>query len=230
MSRRGVHLLLCLSVAGSLVDSRPVTAEKWPCDDVYLSTDAQSEYVADLVCEAAVRAKAFLQSCGLVQTSAINIEVVESAIHPGFGECMALFDKRTGCLQVTDPGRLPLLLPENDARAALPPDILFASTITHELAHALLHQSAGAIAVGPTEQEFVANAMEMAVLDPHWRDVLLGANPAKPGGSVGLINQGIYALAPRVFANNAWQYFQREEIGCALVQKIAAGQFRFPVQ
>lgn len=213
--------LLAFSSAAGLTDV-------YQCGDPLFSARATTDELAEAVCIAAIEAKELLVSCGLTQTQAINIEVVDIAQHPSFGNCMALFDQQTGCIQVTDIQRLPSLIPAGDPRSALPPEVLFSAAIAHELAHALLQQTAGSIEIAATEQEFVANAFEMQSLDPKWRDLLLQANPVKPPGSLGLVHLGIYALDPRIFANNAWMVFDQEVMGCSLVRNIAQGNFRFP--
>jgi hypothetical protein len=203
-------------------------AEVVKCADPLLSADAANDDIANLVCSAAIQAKALFASCGLEQQEPITIQVVEAAMHPSFGTCLAIFDLRSGCLQVTDIAGLQALLPEGDPRATLPSEVLFAAAITHEMAHAVVQQAAGEIAIGGAEQEFIANAFEMASLDPSLRDVLLAADPVDPDGALSLVHLSIYALAPRVFANNAWALFDREEFGCSFVQKIVAGEYRFP--
>ncbi|THD84417.1 hypothetical protein E7811_01300 [Aliigemmobacter aestuarii] len=203
-------------------------AEIRVCDDPELTVAAESESLSAKVCAAAIGAKALIGSCGLEQRYPIHIAVVERAMHPSFGNCLAVFDQRTGCLQVSDIDGMPGLLADGDARRAMPPEALFAATITHEMAHALLQQSAGEVEIAATEQEFVANAFEMESLDPVWRDMLLATHPVPPQGSMSLVHISIYALEPRAFANNAWTLFHREEIGCSLIRKIADGKFRFP--
>lgn len=203
-------------------------ADEYRCSDPLLTASAPTAEVGDKVCTAATAAKDLLVSCGLTQTYTISIDVVDIAQHPIFGDCLALYDQRTGCLQVTDPHRLPTLLPQDDPRAGLPPEVLFAATITHEMAHALLQQTAAEREIAATEQEFVANALEMQSLAPEWRAHLLRSHPVNPPGSLGLVHLSIYALDPRAFANNAWMVFDQEVMGCSLVRNIAAGTFRFP--
>jgi hypothetical protein len=216
-----VAMCLVQSIGAAFAGSRD-------CDDPLLSVQAKSDDLVEMVCNAASAAKALLVSCGLEQTHPIDIEVVDAAQHPTFGDCMAVFDQRTGCLQLTDIDRLPLLLPAGDARSDLPPEVLFSATITHEMAHALLQQSAGDVQIAATEQEFVANAFEMQSFDPKWRDLLLQSHPIKPPGSLGLVHLSIYALDPRAFANNAWVVFDQDVMGCSLIKKISEGKFRFP--
>ena len=219
---------LLIPVAYLFLCSSSLLAEIRQCRDPLLSVQANSDEAAEIVCTAASAAKALMASCGLRQTHPINIEVVKAAKHPSFGDCLAVFDQRTGCLQVVDIDRLPALLMAGDPRSALPPEVLFSASITHEMAHALLQQSAGDIQIAATEQEFVANAFEMQSLEPKWRDLLLKSHPIKPPGSLGLVHLSIYALDPRAFANNAWMVFDQDVMGCSLIQKISEGRFRFP--
>lgn len=223
------NLSKALALLGGLVlISTSLRAEIVTCADPALLVDSEGEDMAGRVCAAAIAAKALLSECGLVQTAPIVTRVVDSAEHPTFGACAALFDLESGCIEVTGPDRLPALLPEGDARAELPPEVLFAAAITHEFAHVLVQQTAGEVNIGAAEQEFVANAFEMASLEPQWREMILSADPVDPHGAISLVHLSIYALAPRVFANNAWMLFDRPEFGCALVQKIVAGEYRFP--
>lgn len=207
--------------------SPALSAEVFACPDPLLTVQAGTAPLAERVCEAAA-AKALLLSCGLSQPDPIRVEVVPVAVHPGFGACVAVFDPGTGCLQVTEMERLATLLPATDARGGLPPEADFAPAIAHAMAHALVQQSAAGIVIVATEQEFVASAIETETLDPALRAILLEADPVAPGGALSLVHLGIYGLAPRAFANNAWLLFRREEMGCALIRAIVAGAFQFP--
>lgn len=210
-----------------MLSALPSSAVTRICQDALITVDANDDQQAETVCAAVASAKTLLGSCGLTQRTPIHVAVVERASHPSFGECMATFDVRSDCLQITEPGRLVGLLGDGDARSQLPKDVVFSAIIVHEMAHALVHHSSSERVVSPADQEFIANAFEMASIDPEWRDRLLAADPVNPSGDVGLVNAGIYVLAPRVFANNAWRLFQRDGNGCALVQKIILGTYSF---
>lgn len=217
-----------LTAVFALAAPAAALAEAAPCHDPDLRADAADAAIRARVCQAAMQAKALMTGCGLEQLYPINIAVVDRATHPSFGDCLAVFDQRTGCLSVTAMDQMPALLPPGDVRLDLPVDVLFAATIAHELAHALLQQTARGVAIAATEQEFVANAFEMEALDPVWRDRLLAANPVNPRGSMGLVHLSIYALDPRAFDNNAWTLFHQPELGCSFIAKIAAGKARLP--
>jgi len=198
------------------------------CGDPLIAVTAPDAALADLVCEAVTVAKTRLAACGLAQTSPIHISAVDRAMHPTFGACLATYTPGTASLQVTRPDQLSEVMVTNDARRALPPDILFTSLVLHELTHALVQQTAGAVEIGPGEHEFIANALEMDSLPERWRDVLLAARPIAPPGKADLVHPMIYALDSRAFANNAWVLFHAEGNGCDLVQRILTGAFRFP--
>ena len=70
--------------------------------------------------------------------------------------------------------RLPTLLPASDARAALPPEILFSASIAHELAHALLQQQAVVDSVEASDAEAGAEADHDALLETLARREIAG--------------------------------------------------------
>lgn len=206
----------------------PSFGDTLECDTVTLEFEPRHDAVAHAACGHVAKAKKLLADCGLVQHHPLTIKIAEQVDHPAYGQCLGYFDTANECLRIATPDGYAVLLSEKDARAHLPPDEVFASIIAHELTHAFLLQSHQGAELGAAEHEFLASAFEMATLDEKRRDVLLEANPIKSGGSMDLVNPGIYMLSPRAFANNAWLLFQREENGCALVRKITSGEFRFP--
>ena len=223
---RAVHgLALTVGLIGA---STNAYADTITCSEVSLTFEPRHALLAQAACEHLQKAKQLLAECGLEQHDALNVEIADRVDHPAYGQCLGYFDTGNNCLKIANPDAYTALLSEKDARAALPPDVVFASIITHEVTHALLMQAPGAKTLGAAEHEFLAAAFEMATMDAKWRDSLLKANPIKSGGSVGLVNPGIYALSPRAFANNAWLLFQKDGNGCDLVQRIVSGAFRFP--
>ncbi|MCV2868017.1 hypothetical protein OEW28_05195 [Defluviimonas sp. WL0002] len=217
-----------LSLGLFSVCPREAAAVELTCADPALSATARDAALAAKACTAGALAKRSLTACGLVQTRPIRIAVVEQAMHPGFGACLAIYDVRAGCLEITEPDRIAPMLAGKDARADLPAEEVFGALIAHELAHALVAQSAPGIRIGPAEQEFVANVFEMMSFLPRSRELLLSAHPVDPPGSLSVVHANVYVLAPRAFVNNAWRVFEAEGNGCALVQRIIAGEYRFP--
>jgi hypothetical protein len=220
--RRGMIIGLLAMAPGA------AAAVELACDDPRISVMARDEALARTACAAAEDARDLMATCGLVQQAPLKISVVRTARHPGFGTCLATYDKTSGCLEITElEGILPLL-EGKDARAALPPDVLFRAITAHELAHAFVAQSTAGVQIGPAEHEFIANVFEMMSFDPEWRELLLDAHPVDPPGALSVVHPTIYALSPRAFANNAWRVFQAKGNGCDLIQRIIAGKFLFP--
>ncbi|OYX45386.1 MAG: hypothetical protein B7Z02_02155 [Rhodobacterales bacterium 32-67-9] len=193
-------------------------AETLDCADGVFSISAESGDVAAATCTAATSALTALAECGLEPSRRVAISVVDVPMHPQLGACLGFFDTRAECIEAADPGHYAALLAEGDARHDLPVDIVLRGVVAHEVTHALAAQNADVAMIAPAEHEFVASVFEMNAYGEEARAALLAADPVRPKGSRGMVNSGIYAMAPRVFANNAWQLFQTAEDGCALIR------------
>lgn len=224
----GRHVLRGMVIGLLAMAPAAAAAVGLACDDPRITVEARDEALARTACAAAEDARALMATCGLTQQSPVQISVVQTARHPGFGTCLATYDKTTGCLEITEPEGILSLLEGKDARAALPPDVLFRAIMAHELSHALVAQSTVGVKIGPAEHEFIANVFEMMTLDPEGRELLLEAHPVDPPGALSVVHPTIYALSPRAFANNAWRVFEAKGNGCDLIQRIIAGKFLFP--
>lgn len=176
------------------------------------------------ICDAAAAIAPRLEACGLPFDAPLGIEVVPGTSHP-LGECLAAYDCAGDRVRITDPATWPGLLGPGEAYASLPPDVLLTALLTHETAHALAARAVPDLA--SVDQEYIAAAIELDVMDPSWRKVLTDAAPVALPPKESLISQGIYVLAPRKFATNAWQHFSLPENGCALVRDILAGETSF---
>ena len=108
---------------------RAVSAAEMTCADPGLSASARSAALAAEACAAGTEAKRSLTTCGLTQTQPIRIAVVEQAMHPSFGACLAVYDVRAGCLEITEPERIAPMLAGRDARADLPAEEVFDALI-----------------------------------------------------------------------------------------------------
>jgi hypothetical protein len=164
--------------------------------------------------------------CGLVQTRPVAVEVVADISHP-IGECLSYFDCALDVIRITEPGTFRAVLQADDPYSRLPVDVLLASLLAHELAHALTAQTAGARQIDIVDQEYIAAALEIEQMDEAWREVLVRAAPVSLPPKPGLIDIWIYGMSPRKFATNAWQHFRLEGNGCGLVAQILAGDFSF---
>lgn len=219
-----------LGAAAAPLDAGP--SEAVACADEALSVDASLPEVAALACGYAIQAKARLVACGLRQTRPVEIFLVDR-FDEGIENCLAYYDCTDGAVRVTDPAALEARLPDDHPYRVLPTEVVLQALISHELAHALLDQTRrGADGREPAfvDQEYVAAAMELDLLDERWRTALIDAAPVSLPPREGLISALIYAFEPRKFATNAWQFFAAEPDGCARVRRIAEGTFSFADQ
>ncbi|MBC7140825.1 MAG: hypothetical protein H5U18_01455 [Rhodobacteraceae bacterium] len=100
--------------------------------------------------------------------------------------------------------------------------------VAHEVAHALVAQTVDAARIAPADHDFLAAVFEMDAYGEAARTPLLAADPVRPKGSRDMVNPGICAPAPRVFANNAWELFRAADDGCAMIRDIPGGQVSLP--
>ena len=199
------------------------------CDDGSFSVDAEAPEDAHLACRIAGDAKSVIEACGLIQTRPIRIELVAELAH-GFDACLGAWDCREGVIRVVAPDRLAGTGTLEPPYSLLPTEVLFRALIAHELAHALLSQSAVGVDPAFVDHEYVAAVMELETMAPEWREVYVAAAPVGLPPKPGLISGTIYRFAPRQFAVNAWQFFRAEPDGCARIRDIAAGRFTFSAE
>jgi hypothetical protein len=191
-----------------------------------LTVDTDDADLAGTICEMAAGIVDDLASCGLRQTTPLTIEVVGTFSHP-IGECLAYFDCGLDLVRITHPSLYGELLESDVIYARLPPEIALRALLTHELTHALLEHATGEGDIALVDHEYVAAAMELELMEPEWRDVVIASAPVSLPPKPGLIDMMIYGFAPRRFAVNAWQHFSLPENGCDLVQRIAEGEVTF---
>lgn len=212
-------LFFCMSVS-------PTFGGPLPCSASMFMVDAKEDAMANHLCAMATEIRGKLESCGLKQSRPLKIEMVAEIVHP-LGKCMAYFDCEYDLVRVTDPSAWHLLLEEHQSYAKLPVEVTLRAVLTHEIAHALVIQTAGDRKVSMVDQEYIAAAMEIEFMDDVWRNLLLAATPMELPPKEGLIDIWIYGFAPRKFGVNAWQHFNLPENGCSLVQKIVEGDASF---
>ena len=212
-------LLACMSAI-------PATGEPSRCPDTLFTVDADSEAMTRQLCTMATAIRGRMEACGLRQDRTITIEVVDGVSHP-LGNCLAYFDCEFDLVRVTDPDFYDVVMSGDQPYAALPADVTLEALVTHELAHALVTQTAGERRVPMVDQEYIAAAMELEFMDAKWRAVLISQAPVDLPPKEGLIDIWIYGFAPRKFGVNAWQHFSLPENGCSLVQDLVGGAASF---
>lgn len=212
---------ICAALASLLVSSTNAD-DLQTCSDRQFSVEAPNDELLETLCHAAPSIRDTLSDCGLTQTRPLTIKVVEELSHK-IGNCLAWFDCDHDSIRLTNPTRYPEVIEQDSPYATLPPDVLLENALTHELVHALITQSANGREVSLIDHEYIAAALELELMEPQWRDVLISAAPVSLPPKTGLIDIWIYGLEPRKFATNAWQHFSLPQNGCGLVERIVQG-------
>ncbi len=190
------------------------------------SVEGRDDWMSAQLCSLASSVRDALGTCGLVQSRPVAIEVVDDLRHP-MGDCLASYDCDEEVIRLTSPDSFRGALDPDALYARLPEDVLTKALLTHEMAHAFATQAAGERRIDIVDQEYIAAAMELHLMEPRYRAVILDAAPVDAPPSETLIDIWIYGFSPRRFAVNAWRHFQEPENGCALVRRIVAGEASF---
>lgn len=203
-----------------------VVAEPTSCAGADVSVDADDSEITAKICEMVPKIRERLGNCGLEQRRSLTIVVVNELSHP-MADCAAYFDCEYDLIRLTSPDFYSGFFEDQTAYAQLPTEVTMKSLLTHELAHALATQSAGNRRLDTVDQEYIAAAMELDLMEPQWRKVVLDAHPVSLPPKEGLVDIWIYGFVPRKFAVNAWNHFRQPEHGCQLIRRIVAGEMSF---
>ncbi|RYH12018.1 DUF6639 family protein [Tropicimonas sp. IMCC6043] len=216
------HLVILVSaIAATAVCA---TGEPLPCVDPLFRVEARDSATHERICAAAVEARRATSVCGLPQEGPLDIVTIEApAVTMGLS--LATFDSSAGLIRILEPERLRDHLSDSGAYAALPADVVFRALLTHEFAHAALHQALAGRQVPPVDHEYVANALEVAAMAPEVREMLLEKVGVEPPVSAETIDIFLYAIAPRRFA--AQSYLYHVDRDCAPIEGILDGSFSF---
>lgn len=201
-------------------------AQPMRCEDPGYAVTSADPDLSRRVCREAADIGGRLAACGLVSSETVVIEITDVPGHLPIN-CLAYYDCEHDVVRVTDPALFPDLLAPDNPYAQLSPEAVLRALLTHEVSHVLVARAAAPRSVSIIDQEYVAAAMELDLLDPGARAALLEASPTPDPPSAGLIDIWIYGLEPRKFAANAWQHFALPENGCDLVRRIVDGKFSF---
>lgn len=196
------------------------------CPAPGLRVGAKDAALSAGLCAMAATIRDELEDCGLAQHRPLSIEVEDRPAHP-MGGLLAYFDSRYDLIGLTDPAIYATLFAPDHPYARLPAHVTVRALLTHEMAHALAAQSAGARQLNVVDQEYIAAAMQLEQMAPAWRKVFEAATRADFPPEEKLIRIGIYGFAPRKFELNAWRHFRMPGHGCALIRRLVAGEASF---
>lgn len=211
----------------SVVAPSPMFGRSLPCADPMFAVHGNGDEMTQELCTMATEIRSQLEGCGLKQYRALTVEIVNEISHP-LSNCLAYFDCEYDLVRIADPSTWEeYFLERDEAYASLPAEVTLRALMTHEITHALVTQAAGDRQVPLVDQEYIAAAMELELMEKKWRDVLLKVSPVNLPPKEGLIDIWIYGFAPRKFGVNAWQHFSLPENGCGLVHRLIEGEASF---
>jgi len=190
-----------------------------------LAVEADDEELVARLCEVAIPLREAITACGLKQNRVVTVEVVARLTEP-FGTCLGHFDGASDRIRLVDPAAYPDVMIAGTVYDLFPQEVVVRLLLAHEMAHALAYQASGG-RVGILDQEYIAAAMELELMAPDWRDLLIEAAPVSGPPQGGMIDIGIYAMAPRKFAVDAWRLFRLPGNGCELIRRIIDGEASF---
>lgn len=184
-----------------------------------LSVSSEDDALIAGLCETAERIKAKLEDCALEQISPITISVLPN---PPFAleSCLARYKCEEERIEIAAPEKLRSVLLPDSPYAKIPVEDLFDSLIAHEMAHAFFSQMGCVEDECFADQEFVAYAMQFALLPRESRRKVVDAFPDMGPVDPAEFNPFILYAAPVRFGVRAWSYFSAPGNGCALVQRI----------
>ncbi len=215
-----------MAISLSLAAAATALANPTVCSEPSFSVQARDMQLTERLCAMASDIRDRLAECGLSQTRPLTIEIAEELSHP-VDTCLAYFECEFDLVRITDPAAYGSLLDDDPSYAALPAEVTLRALLTHEIAHALVAQTAGDRPVSMVDQEYIAAAMELELMEERWREVMIAANPVSVSPTEGLIDIWIYGFSPRQFAVNAWRHFSLPPNRCSLVRRIVDGRESF---
>ncbi|AHM03800.1 hypothetical protein roselon_01415 [Roseibacterium elongatum DSM 19469] len=208
-----------------LLAAVPGSAQPVACPTGTLTVDAGSDALRGSLCQSAETLLARLADCGLPQQRPINIVEVDTVAHP-FADCLAAYDCAFDRIRLVVRDDYGDLVAADDPYMSFPPEVLIHTLLSHELTHALIEQNSADREVPLIDHEYIANALELELMDPAWRQTILDhAMLDRPSDS--RIDIWIYRMSPRRFAANAWLHFRQADNGCALIGRLLSGEVSF---
>lgn len=179
------------------------------------------------ICATATAARDGVRVCGIEQSAPLDV-IISDTVKFAAGHALAAYDCRSNSIAILAPDLMVEGLAEEDGYSGLSPEQLFRSVLTHEMAHALLHQTLDGCRVANVDHEYVANALELAAMPDEQREQLIDAVGLKWEVTPQMISLSIYMLAPRRFAVTAWLHY--ESHGCEAIEGILDGTYSFREQ
>lgn len=201
----------------------PSAAFATQCSSVPVSVTASDVSLSERICDAADRAVELLAGCGLEQSEAVRIEVLDgiNLEHPS---CAGVFHCSKAKIELVTPRDLAKALGRDHPFLEIPRDAFYDSLVAHEMAHALAYQTRDGPLQGTAETEYIGYAIQLSFLPEDVRTAFLSTRPVAEPVELIALNEVILAFSPAEFAVRAWKHFDAPENGCRFIRRLLDGE------
>lgn len=217
------RLLLALSASLFGVLTSPLQAETLACPAGEVTVAAPDHASAAQVCDLVEDVRPILAECGLEQEAPLTIHLVAEATHAA-APMVGSYTAGSNEIKLTHPDHLTDVIPADHPFARLEPELTLRSLLAHELSHAFLDQTECTRKRCVAEHEYVAYAMQLSVLPPEAREMLIGGYATDKTFGVEILNDFIAEADPLFFASRVWEHFSQPGNGCDFIRKIKSGE------
>ncbi|MGC9369718.1 MAG: DUF6639 family protein [Paracoccaceae bacterium] len=214
-------LALGASLFGAL--AAPLQAEALLCRGGEVTVESPDHDGAALVCDLIEDVRPIMAACGLEQDAPLTIQLVTEITH-ATGAMVGSYTADSNAILLTHPDHLSEVIAADHPFSRLPPPVTFRSLLVHELSHAFLDQAECTRQRCVAEHEYVAYAMQLYVLTPEAREMLIGDYRTDKTFGVEILNDFIALSDPLFFASRVWEHFSQPENGCEFIRKIKSGK------
>lgn len=198
------------------------------CPSALVRVAAASADEMDTICRGAGEAIARLGRCGILQQRAIEVEVADTVRNPFGTPIFGRFDLASEVVFVAKLGKLESLIGDLPY-GRLSRTEFYRSLVVHEVVHALMHQNYRRQPTSRAAYEYPAYAIQLeSIVNTLGGGILLAAGAAE-GGSRVLFNDVVLGFDPFFFATRAYEHFSSSVDGCAILQRLLAGEVEFIV-
>lgn len=213
-------LAICLAAASA------AAADVEACETPMILVESDDRDLHRRACTVATQAMPVLEACHLRQKRPIIFRFSDAFASP-YRVCLGLYHHGKDLIDLLTPAAFQPMHAQSEFCEGIAEDEHFDSIIVHELAHALVDQVSGGKLDYTVDQEYIAYALQLEIMDKPVRDGFLSSIGLSPPIETEGINDLIFLLSPSAFAASAWLHFSDQENGCALVDRLLRGKATF---
>ncbi|MBM9603852.1 DUF6639 family protein [Desulfopila inferna] len=201
------RLILLFSLMLIVLSFNEAPAGKYTCDGLpAITVFAKDPHTANTICDYAEKSLSILSRFGLIPLHQIIIEIVEEEIQNLGCTAYGAYDSRTD--------RITLMSYQSILRNQDHPQmygeffdrVFYGSVIAHEITHAVFHQYSPHISPGIVQQEYLAHAIQLAVLPEDRRTGIVARMEVTPWESGDIISDTYLGLDPEHFAVKSYSH------------------------